>query len=96
MLNHGARLFSVIGLVAGLAALATPATAYAEDCLLCGHDSKDGCAGAQQCRGSREHCKSIGCEITGTGSCSTAANVKICSDASQDEGAQMCLDPLAN
>jgi len=58
--------------------ICAPAVAVAEDCLLCGQDSTDKCDGASQCRGTREHCKSIGCKISGTGSCSTAANVKIC------------------
>ena len=51
------------------------------NCYLCGSDSKDG---IQQCRyhGSdpfekRKKCQAAGCKITGTGSCSTAANVKV-------------------
>ena len=55
-----------------------PSVALAEDCLNCASDSSGDCAGAGQCRGTREHCRSIGCKITGTASCSTAANVKIC------------------
>ncbi len=57
----------------------SPLVASAEDCLLCGSDSTGACDGASQCRGTREHCREIGCKISGTGSCSTAANVKICS-----------------
>lgn len=53
--------------------------ASADDCLMCAKDSTDKCAEHQQCRGTRAHCRSIGCKITGTSSCSTAANVKICS-----------------
>lgn len=48
---------------------------FAEDCLLCGSGSSNGC---QQCRGDRKSCEAKGCKISGTGSCSTAANVKIC------------------
>lgn len=47
-------------------------------CLLCGSGSTGACSGARQCRGSRKACRAKGCKITGTGSCSTAANVKIC------------------
>lgn len=47
-------------------------------CLLCGSGSSGACSGARQCRGSRKACRAKGCKITGTGSCSTAANVKIC------------------
>jgi hypothetical protein len=50
----------------------------AETCLMCAGDSTGGCAGAKQCRGSRKDCRSRGCKITGTASCSKAANVKIC------------------
>lgn len=56
--------------------------AYAGDgCYLCGSGSSDG---IQQCRyyGSdtfdqRKKCESMGCKVTGTSSCSTAANVKV-------------------
>ncbi|MBT9556283.1 MAG: hypothetical protein IV100_09655 [Myxococcales bacterium] len=58
----------------------TPAIASAEDCFLCGSDSSGACDGARQCRGTREHCREIGCKISGTASCSDAANVKICSN----------------
>ena len=50
--------------------------AMAETCFNCGSGSSGGC---QQCRGDRKHCEKSGCKITGTGSCSTAANVKVCS-----------------
>lgn len=72
-----------------------PTTASAEDCLLCAKDSDKTCEGAQQCRGTREHCREIGCKITGTASCSTAANVKICESAQPELQPQwsgeMCL-----
>lgn len=67
-----------LALLAGLVLLALPSVALAETCFLCGSDSTDGCAGAQQCRGTRESCRDAGCKISGTASCSTAANVKIC------------------
>jgi len=61
-------------LVVMITMLASPAL-FAEDCLLCGSGSKNGC---QQCRGDRKSCEAKGCKISGTASCSTAANVKIC------------------
>lgn len=57
------------------------AEAYADGCYLCASGST-----CQQCRytGSdtseqRKKCEAIGCKISGTASCSTAANVKVCS-----------------
>ncbi len=47
-------------------------------CLLCGSGSTGACSGARQCVGSRKACRAKGCKITGTASCSTAANVKKC------------------
>jgi hypothetical protein len=47
-------------------------------CMLCGSGSTGACKGARQCRGSRKACRAKGCKITGTASCSTAANVKKC------------------
>ncbi|WP_210412810.1 hypothetical protein [Leptospira ognonensis] len=61
-------------MIAIISMVATP-TLFAEDCLLCGSGSKNGC---QQCRGDRKSCEAKGCKISGTASCSTAANVKIC------------------
>ena len=61
-------------MIAIISMVATP-TLFAEDCLLCGSGSKNGC---QQCRGDRKSCEAKGCKISGTASCSSAANVKIC------------------
>ena len=60
---------------------AFPIQAMARDCLNCGSGSSNGC---QQCDAggtssdARKACEKAGCKITGTGSCSSAANVKIC------------------
>lgn len=52
------------------------AASAGETCFLCGTGSTNGC---QQCRGTdRSACEKKGCKISGTGSCSTAANVKVC------------------
>jgi hypothetical protein len=55
--------------------------AGSDGCYNCGSGSKDG---IQQCRyhgsdtyAQRNKCKAAGCKITGTSSCSTAANVKV-------------------
>lgn len=55
---------------------------FADGCYLCGSGSSNGC---QQCRyhGSdsseqRKKCEKVGCKVSGTASCSSAANVKVC------------------
>jgi len=68
-------------------AIAMPATSFAGGCYLCGSGSSNGC---QQCAYSsdtgeaRKACEAKGCKISGTASCSTAANVKVCSTVYQD------------
>ena len=61
------------------------APAFADGCYNCSSSSSNGC---QQCRygdnkdetfAARKACENAGCKVTGTGSCSTAANVKVCS-----------------
>ncbi|MBE7413051.1 MAG: hypothetical protein L6Q54_13345 [Leptospiraceae bacterium] len=54
---------------------------YADGCYICASGSS-----CQQCKykGSdtfdqRKKCEAAGCKVTGTASCSTAANVKVCS-----------------
>lgn len=49
------------------------------DCFMCARDSTGACAGADECTSSRSECTKQGCKITGTRSCSSAANVKKCS-----------------
>jgi len=66
-----------------LAFLLTATPALAAVCFNCGSGSANGC---KQCKSrsgkdtwaDRKICKKMGCKITGTGSCSTAANVKVC------------------
>ena len=49
------------------------------DCFMCNkRESTGDCSGAEQCKASRKACRDAGCKITGTRSCSTAANVKTC------------------
>ena len=74
------KILTVLSLMAFLLA-SSPAMAAL--CFLCGSGSSNGC---KQCRSrsgkdtfaDRKICKKIGCKVTGTGSCSTAANVKVC------------------
>lgn len=69
-------MFKYLLALSVLAAVSLPLTASAEDCFLCGSGSTNGC---NQCRGGdRKACEARGCKISGTASCSTAANVKVC------------------
>jgi len=81
---------AIIAVFAGTGLLFS-SSARAEGCYLCGSDSSNGC---QQCRygdkdtsEARKACAAKGCKVTGTASCSTAANVKVCeaSSAKPDE-----------
>ncbi len=77
--------------------LGAPMTADARDCLLCGSGSSNGC---QQCDAggtdskARSACEKAGCKISGTGSCSTAANVKICKASNFQVPGDGSTDPV--
>ncbi len=48
-------------------------------CFMCSKSGSTGsCKGADECGGSRSGCRKKGCKITGTRSCSSAANNKRC------------------
>lgn len=54
-----------------------------DDCFMCGGGSSGPCGPQSgksriQCHGSRVDCRERGCRITGTASCSSAANVGNC------------------
>lgn len=73
-------LLAVSLVVSGIVTL--PSTAAADGCYLCGSGSASSC---QQCRyggsdtqDARKACEKKGCKISGTASCSSAANVKVC------------------
>src|SRR5687767_5444272 len=74
------RLMTLFAAAASFALLLTITPGVqAADCFNCNNkESKDKCSGADQCRGTRDECQKAGCKITGTASCSTSANVKIC------------------
>jgi hypothetical protein len=68
-----------------LSVLAVPAAAFADGCYTCGSGSQNGC---KECRygdsknetfAARRACENAGCKVSGTTSCSTASNVKVCS-----------------
>lgn len=72
---------SLISVISVLIMSSWMMTASADGCYLCGSDSKDD---IQQCKyhGSdtqdqRKVCQKEGCQISGTASCSSAANVKV-------------------
>ena len=75
-------LFVMILALCSVALLAGPALA-GDLCFNCGSGSSNGC---KQCKSrsgkdtqqDRKTCKDLGCKISGTSSCSTAANVKVC------------------
>ena len=61
---------------------AAAGAARADGCYTCGTGSTNGC---QECRykeetwAARHDCEAKGCKVSGTTSCSTASNVKVCS-----------------
>ena len=66
----------LFGVLVAMMSFGSVSQLMAEDCLLCGSGSTNGC---QQCRGTdRKACAAKGCKVSGTASCSTAANVKVC------------------
>ncbi len=72
-----------ITLLSLLSLVLLSAPAMADLCFLCGSGSSNGC---KQCKSrsgkdtqkDRKACKALGCKVSGTSSCSTAANVKVC------------------
>lgn len=78
--------------------VAAPTAALADGCYLCGSGSSNGC---NQCRygssdtgDARKACEKKGCKITGTASCSSAANVKVCQHATPRGGTAALFDRL--
>jgi hypothetical protein len=79
------KALKAIACAAVLFGITAPATsAFADGCYNCSSSSN----GCDQCRYGdnknetwemRRACENAGCKVTGTGSCSTAANVKVCS-----------------
>lgn len=70
-----------LGLLSVLLLAATPA--MADNCYMCGSGSSDACKNYCKYSGSdtseaRKKCQAAGCKISGTASCPTAANYKIC------------------
>ncbi len=72
---------------------AVPTVAFADGCYLCGSGSTNGCKqcryGAKDTGDARKACESKGCKVSGTASCSTAANVKVCKLETKSETAEI-------
>ena len=91
---------SILRMAVVALALAVPAaTAWADGCYMCGGSSscKQCSYGSKDTFDARKACEKKGCKISGTASCSTAANVKSCalpgpgpSTAAQD-GIPWCI-----
>ena len=81
-------LFSALCAASALTAVsaAAPGVARADECYLCGSGStancKDYCRYGKTFREdtfeARKACEKRGCKVSGTGSCPTAANYKVC------------------
>lgn len=72
------KLFTIIFTIALFATISSQI--YADGCYICASGSN-----CQQCKYSgsdtfdqRKKCEAAGCKVTGTASCSSAANVKVC------------------
>ncbi len=68
----------VVVLTIGLAA-----PAWAANCYICGAGSSESCKNYCQYEGAdtykrRKRCSDAGCKVTGTASCPTAVNYKVC------------------
>jgi len=62
---------------------AMPGTARADGCYLCGSGSSEACKNYCRYSGSdtfenRKICQARGCKVSGTSSCPTAVNYKVC------------------
>lgn len=65
-------------------------TIYADGCYICGSGSSDNCKDYCRYSGSdtwenRKKCEKAGCKVSGTASCPTAANYKVCSVWNQNK-----------
>jgi hypothetical protein len=63
---------------------------YADGCYTCGSGSSENCKHYCRYSGSdtfenRKKCEKAGCKITGTASCPTASNYKVCSALSNEK-----------
>jgi hypothetical protein len=70
-------------LTAGALATVAPAAARADGCYICGSGSTDACKDYCRYTGddtwdARKACEAKGCKVSGTASCPTAVNYKVC------------------
>lgn len=78
------KKYIALAAIAAASFLVSASPAVADGCYICTTGSSDACKNYCRYSGSdtqanRDKCKKAGCKIGGTASCSTAANVKICS-----------------
>lgn len=76
------RMLLLLTILCGGAFLWTPAL-HADGCYICGPGSSDACRDYCRYSGSesfdnRKKCEKAGCKVTGTASCPTAVNYKVC------------------
>ena len=77
------RLLIASSFVLSLGLFALPANA-SDGCYTCGSGSSEACKhycryGSSDTSAARKACEAKGCKISGTGSCPTAVNYKVCS-----------------
>lgn len=75
------RKWAHLSLLSALLFAAIPA--MASNCYICGSGSSDACKNYCKYSGSdtfeaRKRCEKAGCKVTGTASCPTAVNYKVC------------------
>ena len=77
----------LLSLMAMVSVLALSTAALADLCFICRSGGSCGqycrAPGGSDTQAARESCKKRGCEIGGTASCPTAANVKVCAAPSR-------------
>ncbi len=90
--------FLLAPLLSALFVAVTPA--MADNCYLCGSGSTDACKNYCKYSGpdtfeNRKKCQAAGCKITGTSSCPTAANYKVCVASAQTRlGEMLAVRPI--
>ncbi len=80
-MKRALALFSLLLFVVG--AIALPSVASADGCYICGSGSSEACKHYCRYSGSdtfdnRKKCQARGCKVSGTASCPTAVNYKVC------------------
>jgi hypothetical protein len=82
------KTLAILLAACALVTLAAPQL-FADGCYICGSGSSDSCKHYCRYSGSdtfanRKECEKRGCKISGTASCPTAVNYKVCRDEKRD------------